>query len=119
MPSASQAGVAEEGVDAVLTARPDLLDALCELLRRAAGQPPDAAVASLRSTEPALFGLLGEVVAGGYFMNPQVREAIGYDGQTPRPIPVEPDYEEGGLLDSVIHRGPIYRGTKAQSTPER
>jgi hypothetical protein len=111
MPSASEAGVAGEGLDAVLAARPDMLDGLRELLRLVDGQAPTAAVASLRSANPAMYQLLGEIVASAYFMNPKVREAIGYHGQTPQPIPAKPDYLEDGLLESVIRRGPIYRPT--------
>jgi hypothetical protein len=114
MPSASEAGVAGPGLDAVLSSRPDLRDGLHELLRLADGQAPLPAVASLRSADPALFGLLGEIVAGAYFMNPQVRKAIQYDGQTPRPIDPEPDYLQDGLLESVIGRGPIYRPTPVE-----
>jgi hypothetical protein len=113
MPSASQAGVAGQGLDAVLKARPDLLDGLRELLRQVDGKAPVSAVASLRSADPVLFGLLGEIVAGAYFMNPRVRTAIDYHGQTKRPIDPEPDYLRDGMLESVIGRGPIYRPTPA------
>ena len=111
MPSASEAGVADAGLDAVLSARPDLLEGLSELLRQIDGRALESAVASLRSTNPDVFVLLGEVVAGAYFMNPQVRQAIEYHGQTPRPIDPHPDYLDDGLLESVIRRGPIYRPT--------
>jgi hypothetical protein len=111
MPSASEAGVAGNGLDAVLSARPDLAGELFELLDQASGRTPAEALASLRSGKPALFVHLGEVVAGGYFMNPQVRQAIGYHGQTPRPIDPHPDYLDDGLLEPVIRRGPIYRST--------
>ena len=111
MPSASEAGVAGQGLDAVLIARPDLLGGLKQLLREVVGQAPITAVASLRSAKPSLFELLGEIVAGAYFMNPEVRKAIGYRGQIPEPIPPHPDYLEDGLLESVIRRGPIYRPT--------
>jgi hypothetical protein len=111
LPSASQAGVAEEGLDSVLAARPDLIDPLRALLVQVAGQTPARAVASLQNDHPAQFGLLGELVAGAYFLNPQVRASIGYEGQSPRPIAEEPDYLEDGLLESVIGRGPIYRPT--------
>jgi hypothetical protein len=116
MPSASEAGAAGDGLDAVLNARPDLLDGLANLLRQVDGQSPTAAVTSLRSAHPELFGLLGEIVAGAYFMNPDVRQAIGYQGQTPRPIAHDPDYLEDGLLESVIRRGPIYRPTPLDKT---
>jgi hypothetical protein len=111
MPSASEAGVAQQGLDAVLMARPDLLDPLKELLGRVQLQPPAAAVDWLRSAEPIRFGLLGEIVAGAYFMNPHVRTQIGYHGQSPQPIPAQADYLADGLLESVLRRGPIYRPT--------
>jgi len=111
MPSASEAGVSRQGLDAVLIARPDLFGALKELLREADGQAPTTAVDSLRSAKPASFALLGEIVAGAYFMNAEVRKAIDYHGQTPEPIHPHPDYLEDGLLESVIRRGPIYRPT--------
>jgi hypothetical protein len=114
MPSASEAGVASEGLDAVLTARPDLLEGLRELLRLVEGEAPTAAVASLRSAKPAAYQLLGEIVAGAYFMNAKVREAIGYHGQTPEPIDPRADYLDDGLLESVVRRGPIYRPTRQE-----
>ena len=51
--------------------------------------------------------------AGAYFLNPEVRQAIGYPGQQAVPIVPEdpPDYEQDGLLASVIARGLIYRPT--------
>jgi hypothetical protein len=110
-PSASDAGVAGEGLDAVLTARPDLIDGLKSVLQTAQGREPAAVVADLRAHDPAAFGILAEVVPGAYFMNPVVQQAIGYLGQTPRPIDPHPDYLDDGLLDSVIRRGPVYRPT--------
>jgi len=52
-------------------------------------------------------------VAGAYFLNPEVRQAVGYPGQQAAPIVPEdpPDYEQDGLLASVIARGLIYRPT--------
>jgi hypothetical protein len=51
-------------------------------------------------------------------MNPKVRHAIGYAGQTPRPIDSAPDYLDDGMLESVIRRGPIYRPTPADKTQD-
>jgi hypothetical protein len=52
-------------------------------------------------------------VAGAYFLNPAIAEAVGYPGR--RAIPVDadpdPDWLEDGLLDSVKSRGPVYRPT--------
>jgi hypothetical protein len=59
--------------------------------------------------------VLTAVVPGAYFMNPAIREAIGYPGLERRPIDesAEPDYNQDGLLDSVVARGPVYRPTPA------
>ena len=113
MPSASEAGVAGRWLDEVLQVRPDFGPPLAAVLDRLVGADPEAALASLRSTDPAGFGVLAEVVAGGYFLNPKVRSAIGYPGQQSVPIEDEepPDYEQDGLIASVIARGPLYRPT--------
>ena len=109
--SASQAGVAGEGLDQVLAVRPDLSAGLKSILQRAGGRPPAEIIAELQATDPASFAILAEVVPGAYFMNASVRQAIGYGGQTPQPIDPRPDYLEEGLLQPVIDRGRIYRRT--------
>ncbi len=113
MPSASEAGVATRWLDEVLRLRPDFGPPLAAVLDRMKGVAPAAAVARLRVDDPASFGVLAEVVAGGYFLNPEVRSAIGYPGQQSVPIHHEepPDYEQDGLIASVIARGRVYRPT--------
>jgi hypothetical protein len=113
MPSASEAGVAMRWLDEVLRLRPDFGPQLAAVLDRIKGADPAAGVERLRAEDPAGFGVLAEVVAGGYFLNPQVRSAIGYPGQESVPIEHEqpPDYERDGLIASVIARGPVYRPT--------
>jgi hypothetical protein len=111
MPSASEAGVAGKWLDEVLEARPDLAEGLRDVLKKAAGREPRAVVEELRKGGAPAFGALAEIVPGAYFMNPSVREAIGYVGQDTRPIDPRPDYLDDGLLGSVISRGPIYRPT--------
>jgi hypothetical protein len=115
--SASQADVGGQGLDQVLATCPELAGGLRALLDRASDQNADEAVAHLHRNDPAIFGVLAEFAAGAYFLNPAVRAAIGYSGQTPRPIDPTPDYLENGLLESVIRRGPIYRATPA--TPQK
>jgi len=120
LPSASEAGVADGWLDAVLTARPDLAGGLRELLHRARDRTPADFVAELRAHDPSAFGILAEIVPNAYFMNPAVREAIGYSGQGPRPLDPRADYMEDGLLESVLRRGPIYRptpGTRETNLP--
>lgn len=117
--SASAAGVAGEGLDQVLAARPDLAEPLQELLHRSQGCTAAELVAELRANHPTAFAILAEIVPGAYFMNPQVRQAIGYLGQTAHPIDPHPDYLDDGLLDSVLSRGPIYRPTPPAATGTR
>ena len=109
-PSATQAGASAQGLDLVLASRPDLALPLHDLLQSAAGQPPQAFLTRLRTTDPAAFGILAELVPGAYFLNPEVREKLGYHGQTPLPLPAESDIDPT-LLQPVLNRGPIYRPT--------
>jgi hypothetical protein len=113
LPSASQAAAANHGLDEVLVALPEVEAPLIALLDRLRGADPAQAIATLQIEDPGGFDLLSTVVAGAYFLNPEVRQAIGYPGQQAVPIVPEdpPDYEQDGLLASVIGRGPIYRPT--------
>jgi hypothetical protein len=114
MPSASEAGVAGQYLDEVLAARPDLAAPLDGALASVDGLPAAEALASLRS-DPDGWGVLTAVVPAAYFLNPAMREAIGYPGLEARPIDpgAAPDYLDDGLLDSVVARGPVYRPTPA------
>jgi hypothetical protein len=112
MPAASAAGVAGQWLDAVLAARPDLTDPLKSLLEKAHDYPAAAAsVNHFRSHDLEAFGVLAEITAAAYFMNPEVQRAVGYTGQTPQPIDPRPDYLDEHLLEPVIRRGLIYRPT--------
>ena len=112
MPSASSAGVAGQYLDEVLAARPDLAEPLEAALASVAGLDAEAAVDALRR-DAGGWAVLAAVVPAAYFLNPAMREAIGYPGLEARPIDAaaEPDYLADGLLDSVIARGPVYRST--------
>ena len=110
-PSASDAGVARDGLDQVLAFRPDLADGLKGVIAAARGCLPAEFVAQLPGNDPAGFALLAEFVPGAYFLNQGVRQALGYTGQTARPIDPRADHLDDGLLQSVIDRGPIHRPT--------
>src|ERR1700687_4457660 len=86
MPSASEADAAGRWLDEVLRLRPDFGPPLAALLHTLQGSAPPAAVTRVRAEDPAGFGVLAEVVAGGYFLNPEVRSAIGDPGQPAVPI---------------------------------
>ena len=109
MPSASAAAVAGQGLDQVLAAVPSLGASLADVLARAKGREPAEIVADLARTDPTAYGILTEVVTAAYFMNPDVRKAVGYSGQGPAPLDPRVDYMEDGLLESVLKRGPRHR----------
>ena len=111
MPSASEADVQGRFLDEVLAARPDLAAPLEAVLESVSGLAPGVAIAQLRESDG--WGVLTAVVPGAYFLNPETRAALGYPGLERRPIDPDaaPDYDDDGLLASVIERGPVYRAT--------
>ncbi len=110
-PSASQAGIAAEGLDQVISFQPGIAAGLMNVLEKSKARPPAEVVAELQKNDAAAFGVLAEVVAGAYFLNPLVLARLGYTGQGPHPIDPHPDYLDAGLLQSVLSRGPVYRPT--------
>jgi hypothetical protein len=111
MPSATEAGAVGEWFDAVLAARPDLSVPLAGVTAATAGMEPAEAIAALPARDPAAWAAFTTAVPAAYFMNPEVRERLGYPGQEAVPIDPDapPDYLEDGLLDSVRARPPVYR----------
>jgi len=116
MPSASEAGATGRWLDEVLEILPETEGPLQVLLTSVAGGDPRHEVARIQREDSFGFELLTSTVAGAYFLNPEIRAKIGYPGQQAVPIVAEtpPDYEQDGLLASVIARGPIYRPTPGE-----
>lgn len=114
--SASEAGVGTRGLDEVLCCRPELAEPLKCLAANAAGREPREFLDELKRNDPLAFGLFADFVGGAYFLNANVREKLGYGGQTARPIDPHPDYLDDGLLQSVTDRGPIYRPTPGSAS---
>lgn len=116
LPSPSEVGAHEDGIDRVLAARPDL----APVIRSAADAVGEAAqqLADLRAGDPASFDALSYALAGAYLTAPRVRRALGYPGVAPRRAPAPPDeaeyYLDDGLLDPVMKRGPIFRPTPVE-----
>lgn len=56
------------------------------------------------------FDPLSSILAGAYFMTPQIKTLIGYPGQHRDPAPVGQASDElsTGILDPVLERGHIY-----------
>ena len=113
MPSASEAGVAGEWLDAVLTAEPGFAGPLAAVLEHADTADPAGALRKIETTDPGGWGTLTTVVAGAYFLNPEIAQRVGYPGRRAIPIDADavPDWEQDGLLASVEARGPVYRPT--------
>jgi len=112
MPAASAAGVADAGMEAVLTARPDLLEPLHVALSTAAYDEPTQALAILRDKHPAVYSALGELVAGAYYLHPDIQRRMGYRGRQAIAIDVTDSVLAKGdaeLLAPVVQRGRIWR----------
>ena len=99
MPAASEAGVAGEGLDRVLIARPDLTDALVAALDEAAG-----GVDTVEELSPPSLRTLRYVVAAAYYLDGDVRRRLGYPGTVARPVRADafPEYIAEGLLDHML-----------------
>jgi hypothetical protein len=112
MPSATRAQVHTRWVDDALRARPDLLAGLRQSLGLASGHPAEEAVELINRDHSTVFDALGTVTAGAYFLNPEVKQLIGYPGQLPQPV-VDDVESYLDLLGNVVERGPIYREAPA------
>lgn len=113
MPSATEVDVHIEGINHVLAARPDLAEPLARLLDQVGEEQPAAALERLNAEDPEAIGVLGTAVTGAYYIDPRVRDLLGYHGQPNKPPqPGESDeYLAGGILDPVRERGPVFRPT--------
>jgi NDP-sugar pyrophosphorylase family protein len=81
---------------------------LVSLLKAVEGQDPREAVERLQSQPGTQFDTLKEVVAGAYFLNPEVNRVVGHPGK--QDIPVETTAEDLEKLTApVVERGPVYR----------
>jgi hypothetical protein len=111
LPSASGADVAGQWINRALGANPDLASAVAHVL--ASPGAPDEVLGNLRLTHREVFESFAYAVAGAYFMNPAVRNALGYPGIAPRRLPPADGeaeyYLEDDILAPVLDRGPTYR----------
>jgi hypothetical protein len=110
MPSASEADVPTRWIDDALGYRPDLADGLVAALDAAGDLPAEQAVELLNREHIPAFEALGTLTAGAYFLNPDIKQRIGYPGQVATPAREDLDtYVD--LLENVVERGQVYRET--------
>jgi hypothetical protein len=99
LPGAGPAIAAGNALGRVLGSRPVLAR---PLLRALDGDVVDPH--ALAAEDPQAWMALLTVVPGGYYLLPEVRAAIGYEGQVPRPVRPDnyPAYIADGLLDHLL-----------------
>jgi hypothetical protein len=122
MPAFS-AACGREAVERSLRFRPDIHEEISRGLAalRNAGDI-EAGLARLNAEDNAAFNAIGLIAAGTYYMQPAVRDAIGYPGQenVPYEALATPPYLLDGSLGQVIARGRKYRPTPGlETTPHQ
>jgi hypothetical protein len=110
-PKASEAQQFPAYLHLALAARADVF----EIVLNAVNELADvddlyAALKQMWADDKGTFDPLSSIIAGAYFMTPQVKELIGYPGQHRDPAGLEDAANEleTGILDPVLERGPIY-----------
>ncbi len=102
MPAASDVGVADDLLDAVLRARPDLAGELRRALAAEIVDPQDV-IDDLRHADPPAYRALVLLVLAAYYRSPDVRARIGWPGPEGAPVGrfEYPEYLTEGLLDHL------------------
>jgi hypothetical protein len=105
MPAAGEVGVAHDLLDAVLRARPDLLDDLRRALVDGVDDGWDG-VQALRRADSAAYRALVLLVLAAYYRSPEVGTRIGWAGPAATPVGRFdfPEYLSEGLLDHMISK---------------
>ena len=113
MPSATSVGLAEAGglIDRVLALRPDLATRVMPILDAAMGEPSvPAFLERLGHETPNDLLALMEVVAGAYYLAPEVQRRIGYSGQQALSLG-RGEIGAEDLLAEMMQRPPRWRRT--------
>lgn len=93
--------------------RSDLREGFVRGLGIAAADGPEPALEKLNATDPDAFGAITTIALAAYYMNPRVRELIGYPGQenVAYDARATQSYLTDGSLAKVVARGRKYRPT--------
>ena len=111
MPAAGEVGVADRQLDRVLAVRPDLMEPLLRAIAQVDPADHEDSLEHLVRDDAEAHDALLLVIVGGYYIDPDVRRRLGYDGQVPTEVRPEiiPNYVEEGLIEPLLARGPVYR----------
>ncbi len=112
-PKASDAADYTSYLQLALGARSDAFDTVISGVEQLADVPESElwqALKKMWADDKTTFDPLSAVLAGAYFMTPQIMELIGYPGQHRDPAPLEEAADElaTGILEPVLERGHIY-----------
>jgi hypothetical protein len=112
-PRASEAVDYTSYLQLALGARSDAFETVISGVQKLADvAEPDLwlALKKMWADDKTTFDPLSSIVAGAYFMTPQIMELIGYPGQHRDPAPLEEAANElaTGILEPVLERGHIY-----------
>ena len=108
MPGASDIALAQAPLDRVLRHRPDLADFLEALPEIGSDEPSEEYLHRLKIKNPPACHALLQAVLGAYYMHPEVKRRLGYQGQQALTLP------RGGfggeeLLEQVMNMPPRFR----------
>ena len=122
MPSATQAKVQTLLLPQALRARDDLIEPFVSALARLPSTVPAQPLQALHDLGGEDFELVSRLIAGAYFLSPEINQKLGYPGQ--QEMPYDPDYDEiMEVVQRIIDRGPVYidpqTGQKAQMEARR
>ena len=116
MPSGVEVGVADAGLNRVLSVRADLAAELLEALSQARGKEAGTAVKLLQEENGVAWHALRLVAFGAYYLAPPVQRRLGYTGQPASPYDPDktPSFVETGLIDAVVARGRLWRSPESK-----
>src|SRR5690606_32449809 len=97
MPSASQIDLVGKYLPEVLLLRDDMAEEFYSAIAQLPREQPDNALAELQKIGPKYFECFTRLIAGAFFLDPQINSKLGYGGQ--EPIWETPDYDE--LVESI------------------
>lgn len=111
MPSALDAGVPDVFIPRAMALRDDWAPLFIAALASLPAEPPPEPLLAIRALDPMSYYIVGQLVAGAYFMNAQVRQTLRYPGQ--QALHDAPDYDEiMAACERVQAHGPVYIHSK-------